>query len=82
MGFIVDESMVRVDFWKESGKWYETVAIKWDRYEAEINGEIELIHQTFRRLCLAQHKRLCQEGWTATCLEPYHKDSHPISIKF
>jgi len=29
MGFTEDETVVRVDFFKESGKWYVTEAVKW-----------------------------------------------------
>lgn len=82
MGFCVEENMVRVDFFKESGKWYETVSLKWDRYRTHDNISIELIHDTFRRCCLEQHNRLCQKGWKAVCLEPYHADAYPLMIIF
>ena len=29
MGYIDDDSMVRVDFFKPGGKWYCTEAVKW-----------------------------------------------------
>ena len=29
MGYSEDETMVRVDFFKPSGKWYTTEAVKW-----------------------------------------------------
>lgn len=35
MGYCDDPSMVRVDFFKDSGKWYTTEAIKWLFYGNE-----------------------------------------------
>lgn len=29
MGFTTDNSMIRVDFFKDSGKWYSTESIRW-----------------------------------------------------
>jgi len=82
MGYCNDEDMVRVDLWKPSGKWYGSLALKWDRYmtnqKGEYGVETELIHETFRRCLKDQHPGY--EGMRATCLEPYHEHSHPISI--
>ena len=79
--FTTDESMVRVDFWKESGKWYDTVALKWDRYSAksELNGSIETVHETFKR-CLKEQFGQSYIDMRATCIEPYHENSHPVSL--
>lgn len=72
--------MVRVDIWKPSGKWYETVALKWDRYKTHLVGRpVELIHDTFRR-CMKEQYPGSWLGMRATCLEPYHEHSHPVSI--
>jgi len=76
--FSQNPEMVRVDFWKESGKWYDTVELKWDRYKSENDGEIELIHETFNR-CLKEQYAGHYRGMRATCLEPYHENAHPIS---
>jgi hypothetical protein len=68
--------MCRVDFWKESGKWYTTEAISFDGLY-----DLDFIHDAFR-IALKRHfgetPRLI--GMTAICLEPYHKLSHPISL--
>jgi hypothetical protein len=76
-----DVDSVRVDIWKQSGKWYETVALKWDRYSSkDENGKIvELINDTFRR-CMKEQYPGNWKGMRAICLEPYHENSHPISI--
>ena len=81
MGYIDDESMVRVDFFKESGKWYTTEAVKWTGVYTHIS-----IHDAFL-ISLRNHfsspnkgpnTRL--QGMTAVCLEPYHEHSHPLMI--
>ena len=88
MNYSNEPSMVRVDFWKPSGKWYCTEEIKWDRYNAKASIEMtvlgikysELIHETFKR-CLCEQLEGRLEGMTATCLEPYHEHAHPLMVK-
>lgn len=70
-------SMVRVDFWKPSGKWYATEEMPflygW--------GENKLlIHEAFKRslkVCFGNRF----SGMDVTCLEPYHEHSRPIQLK-
>ena len=84
MHYSDNPSSVRVDIWTASGKWYETIEMVWDRYTTTIDGEIELIHKTFRR-CLLKAKpnlKTRHEGWMATCLDPYHEHGHPLMLKF
>lgn len=72
MGFTTKENMVRVDFFKPSGKWYCTEEVAFIQYDG-------LIHEAFRRsLNASVGGRL--KGMTAVCLEPYHEYSHPISL--
>lgn len=78
MGYSDDDSIIRVDFFKPSGKWYTTEAVKW-------TGEYSsgLIHEEFAK-SLRDHfkdnrKRL--SDMDAICLKPYHQHSHPIQIK-
>jgi hypothetical protein len=79
MGYSEDDSMVRVDFFKPSGKWYTTEAVKWT---GEWKGTNNLIHGAFAQ-SLRDHfgdtPRLSEMD--AICLEPYHEHSHPIQIK-
>lgn len=78
-----DPAMVRVDFFKPSGKWYTTEAVKWTgAYRMEDEGG-ELLHDAFKH-SLIDHfentpRRLSEMD--AICLEPYHQLSHPIMIK-
>jgi len=69
--------MVRVDYWKPSGKWYMTEAVQWTgRY----NGKDALIHEAFADSLAAHFKGRVLDDFRATCLEPYHEHAHPISL--
>ena len=78
MGYSEDPSMVRVDFFEASGKWYTTEAVKWtEQYD---NG---LIFDEFAK-SLRDHfkdnpKRL--SDMDAICLHPYHIHARPIILK-
>lgn len=84
MGYTNNPAMVRVDFFKESGKWSTTEAVKWTG--AYFGGPNRFdypharIHDAFRQ-SLADHlgdsRRLA--GMLAVCLEPYHEFAHPIT---
>ena len=78
MGYSSDPSMVRVDFFKPSGKWYDTEAVKW-------TGEYGsgLIHEEFAK-SLRDHFSDSPDRFSefdAVCLHPYHVHEHPIQIK-
>jgi hypothetical protein len=77
MGYSDDESMVRVDFFKPSGKWYCTEAVRWTGGWA---GKEQLIHEAFAK-SLNKHLGDRLKEMDAVCLEPYHEFSHPIQIK-
>jgi hypothetical protein len=88
MGYTEDSQMVRVDFFKPSGKWYCTEAIKWDRYRSTVIAESPLviakdyehIQDTFAR-CLREQLKGRLRGMTAICLKPYHEFAFPLSCK-
>ena len=76
MGYTVDDSFVRVDFFKPSGKWYTTEAVKWVK-------SFDMLHDEFAN-SLRNHFKDAPDRLSdmdAICLEPYHVDSHPIQIK-
>lgn len=77
MGYSEDPSMVRVDFFKTSGKWYVTKAIKWT---GEWEGTKQLIHDAFAQ-SLRDNLGDRLKDMDAICLEPYHEYTHPIQIK-
>lgn len=78
MNYSENPSDVRVDIFTLYGKWYETVSIRWLKW----NGET-LIHDAFR-IALENDKhtsKMLSSGyWIFVCLEPYHEHSHPITL--
>ena len=84
MGHYTDDaSSVRVDFFRPSGKWYTTEAVKWT---GEWKGEV-LIHDAFKK-SLQDHFKADFEGnrpnrlseMIAVCLDPYHQNEHPLML--
>lgn len=84
MGYTTDETQVRVDFFKPSGKWYCTESLRWDRYATQtiVGGIVtyESPENTFRR-CLQEQfgDRLIE--MTAVCLEPYSDPAYPLLVR-
>jgi hypothetical protein len=76
MGYTTDSAMVRVDFFKPTGKWYCTEAVKWT---GEYSGK-SLIHDEFAK-SLRDHLGQRLSDMDAVCLHPYHEHAHPIQIK-
>lgn len=74
MGYTTDDTMVRVDFFKSSGKWYTTEAMQW--------LDAPLIHDGFknslRHHLLSDPGRL--HGMIAVCLLPDHENMHPLMM--
>lgn len=93
MGYSENSDMVRVDFFKSSGKWYTTEAVKWtgawcggeydnrDKSKTPHNRPHALPHDAFKQ-SLKDHfgNKIRLVGMQAICLEPYHEFSHPISM--
>lgn len=67
-----DSACCRVDFFKPSGKWYTTDVVKFDYTEP-------CIHQAFKDALQAELGN-SMLGMQVVCLEPYHKNSHPLSL--
>jgi hypothetical protein len=79
MGYTDDETMVKVDFFKDTGKWYTTEAMKWDKYTSGEDGNYEDIKDIFKR-CLRQHLKGRMNDMIAVCIEPYHQHAHPLMV--
>ena len=78
MGYSSDEQMVRVDFFKPSGKWYTTEAVKWTG--AYSSGYIlDEFAKSLRDHFGPYHHRLSE--FDAICIKPYHQHRHPIQLK-
>lgn len=73
MNYSNEPSMVRIDFWKPSGKWYTTEAMKWVGYNGYIWDEF--------KDSLQKHLGIRMADMTVTCLEPYNKNSFPLCYK-
>jgi hypothetical protein len=76
-----DPASVRVDFFKESGKWYCTEAVKWLTWKGDPRNDGLLVHDAFREALDAHFgngPRL--RDMRAICLQPYHENSYPISL--
>ena len=67
----------RVDFFKPSGKWYATESITFTSDEYDMPLIHDAFHSALMR-CIGGY----YYGMTAVCLEPYHRHSHPLSIKW
>jgi len=81
MGFSIHDSHVRVDRFKESGKWYDTLEVDmsgvWDHWNIAEALTIA-IDEAFGGNYVA--------GWIAqggsfVCLEPSHKHAHPVMLR-
>ena len=73
--FSIDPAMIRVDFFKPSGKWYTTEAIRWTG-----SWESGSVIDEFSK-SLHDHLGQRMSEMTAVCLEPYSKFSFPLMIK-
>lgn len=80
MNYSEDPSMVRVDFFKQSGKWYTTEAVKWT---GNWRGEAQDINEAFKQSLRDHFKDTPNRlsDMDAICLDPYHEYCHPIQIK-
>lgn len=76
MGFTIKDDFVRVDFFKESGKWYETESIEWKSYDAVD----KTLNELFREYLVDQIGDR-YSGMFAVCLKPYHQHSFPLMIR-
>lgn len=78
MNYSDNEGSVRVDVFKPSGKWYETVAVDmYTFYHSETT-----IHQALLAAIERQYPGFTarEPGWKFVCLQPYHRFSHPIML--
>ena len=74
MNFSNNPAMVRVDFFRESGKWVATEQMEFRHY-----GGNMLIHDAFLRSLISQFNGR-YAGLTAVCLDPYHESAHTIML--
>lgn len=71
-GYTDDARMMRVDFFKPSGKWYMTEAVKMLSWDDEL-------FDTLKR-SIDSHQPGLRKHFICVILEPYHKHSHPVML--
>ena len=77
MGYTTDPSMVRVDFFKASGKWYTTESVKWTGgYLLSDRDNIDAFKESLRNHLGGRLKDM-----DAVCLFPHHQLEHPLMVK-
>jgi hypothetical protein len=74
MGYHESDSMCRVDFFTQSGKWKYTEAVDWTGFY-----DVPLIHNAFQG-ALDRHLAGRMKGLNAVCIKPYHVHAHPIML--
>ncbi|MFO7819748.1 MAG: hypothetical protein R6V17_05860 [Halanaerobacter sp.] len=79
MGYSDDDSMVRVDFFKPTGKWYATEAIQWRGYGGDLYDEFKI--SLSKALWEEEQKRYRMRGRIAVCLKPYNVHSYPLMVQ-
>ena len=84
MGYNANDSYVRVDFFKESGEWHTTQAVKWTgSYLTSSEYDGQLPCDAFAQ-SLRDHFKKCPDRLSdmdAICIEPYHEYKQPLQIK-
>lgn len=74
MGYNVNDSMVRVDRFKERGKWYDSHAVDMGPHYHNPS-----IHDAVR--LAIQDASINMDEFIIVCLEPYHVHAHPVMLK-
>ena len=82
MGYSANDGMVRVDFFRPSGRWYTTEAVDMSAHYHDptcLNAVEAAVVQH-----LSKHPNkdggLRLAGMIAVCLEPHHHHAYPISF--
>ena len=80
MGYSNNDAMIRVDFFRTSGKWYVAEAVLWTGgWESKTQSIFNAFAQSLRDHFKTDPQRL--SGMDAVCLKPYHQHAHPIQIR-
>lgn len=76
MGFHIDDAVCRVGFFKQSGKWYTTEAVRMLNYNAHpVDNLKESLLEHFKDT----PGRLSE--MTAVCIEPYSRHGFPVMVR-
>lgn len=72
-------SSVRVDFFRDTGKWYTTEAIRWKSYSGKLVQDAFL--EALRDHLTDENGLIRLAGAWAVCLDPYHEHAFPLMMK-
>lgn len=76
MGFHENPAMVRVDYFRESGKWYMTEALNMDGlFDSSVIGPQAAVKEALVRAGRSDI------GMIAVVLEPYCRLSYPVMVR-
>ena len=75
MGYSERDSVVRVDLFKESGKWAYTIALDMNAWYDHPKGPKEAVREALKA---HKHWGSSYVYYTVVCLEPFHKTSFPV----
>lgn len=81
MGYSNDSKQVRVDFFKESGKWGYTEAVEWTGQYRDSQVAREFALSLRNHLLQDDGHILNHSGMIAVCLEPYHENAYPLMLR-
>lgn len=76
MGYTTNESSVRVDIFKSTGKWEQSIAIDMNNVYFK-----PLANEALKEALRINKFRPCEKSESArivVCLDPYHENSHPL----
>jgi hypothetical protein len=78
MNYTSNPKMVRVDFFKPSGKWYTTEAVEFGIEDEDLNRRfLDALKLHLRR----PDGQLRLAGMWAVCLEPYSDHPFPLMVQ-
>ena len=91
MGYVEDDSMVRVDIFKQgSGKWVTTIGMEWlyhssgKPHTAEYKGLINEVFRESLQAAMKEHGECYDNSsgkdYFAVCLEPWYEHCVPFII--
>ena len=73
MGYSRNESVVRADRFRPSGKWYDT-------FELDMSQEYDALNCPEAVLAALKRNKLSYLGWIIVVLEPSHANAYPVCI--
>lgn len=74
MNYSNNPGSVRVDYFKPSGKWYETLEVDMTNFYQEP----VFCREAVKQATMKRYPNFRFDSWIVVCLEPYHQYAHPV----